>query len=114
MRHAAAVCAWTLLTTILSMLSWAGEIRGQIVMVRQTTKRHVAAPLYSMRAGILASREPSVRAVTEAEKVVLYLEGEGLERAEPVKARLEQKDAHFNPEILVVPAGSTVSFPNLD
>lgn len=94
--------------------SWAGEVRGHVVAVRHTSKRRIAPPLYSMRAGILPAQSEPTRSSTEAETVVLFLEGEGLERADPVLARMEQKNAHFDPELVVVPVGSSVSFPNMD
>ena len=46
--------------------------------------------------------------------MVIYLEGPGLAAGRPVQATLEQKDQRFSPEVLAVPIGSTVSFPNLD
>ena len=48
----------------------------------------------------------------ERSRVVVYLEG--ALPSQPVTATLEQKNRRFLPEVLVVPAGSTVSFPNLD
>jgi plastocyanin len=44
--------------------------------------------------------------------VVIYLEGE--HAAKPLNASLEQKNRRFIPDTLVIPAGSTVSFPNHD
>ncbi len=68
---------------------------------------------YSLRGGSV-SQDPLPEQVSEFQKVVVYLEGIHLAAAEPVSARLDQKDAHFTPDLLVVPVGSTVSFPNLD
>jgi plastocyanin len=34
--------------------------------------------------------------------------------ATPLEARIEQKNRRFLPDVLIVPAGSTVSFPNSD
>ena len=48
----------------------------------------------------------------ERTHVVVYLEGQL--PSTPVTALLEQKNRRFVPDTLVIPAGSTVSFPNLD
>jgi plastocyanin len=48
---------------------------------------------------------------------VIYLEGPGLadiEPSNPVKFKIEQLNRRFAPDLLVVPVGSTVSFPNMD
>ena len=50
----------------------------------------------------------------ELSRVAIYLEGENLSAGEPVTAQLAQEKRQFTPEILVVPAGSTVTFPNGD
>jgi len=47
-----------------------------------------------------------------AREAVVYLEGEFPTGG--ISAIMEQKDRRFVPELLVVPVGSTVSFPNLD
>jgi hypothetical protein len=44
--------------------------------------------------------------------VVVYLEGDLPSR--PVVATLEQVNRRFSPDLVVVPAGSTISFPNRD
>ena len=48
----------------------------------------------------------------ERTHVVVYLEGRS--SSAPVTATLEQKNRRFTEDLLVVPAGSTVSFPNED
>lgn len=48
----------------------------------------------------------------ERSRVVIYLEGQL--PSKPATATMEQKNRRFVPDTLVVPAGSTVSFPNLD
>lgn len=55
-----------------------------------------------------------------AANVVVWLTPDSLisptsaEVATPRHFRMEQKNKHFNPHLLVVPLGSTVEFPNLD
>ena len=49
--------------------------------------------------------------------MVVYLEGgpaPASVRAEPVTAEMEQQNRRFSPDLVVIPAGSSVSFPNFD
>jgi plastocyanin len=49
----------------------------------------------------------------ERSRVVIYLEGP--EAAyDPATTEIAQKDRRFVPDLVVVPVGSTVSFPNMD
>ena len=58
--------------------------------------------------------ETQMAAKDEFSRVVIYLEGLGLKAGDPVAAQLNQRNRSFEPEILVIPVGSTVSFPNSD
>ncbi len=48
----------------------------------------------------------------ERSRVVIYLEGPG--PSDPATFKMEQLNRRFVPDLLAVPVGSTVSFPNLD
>lgn len=51
----------------------------------------------------------------ERSHVAVYIENAPLSSpAEGIKASMEQKDRRFVPDLVVIPAGSTVSFPNFD
>jgi plastocyanin len=47
-------------------------------------------------------------------RVALWLEAAGLPTASPVSAKMEQHERRFEPDMVIVPLGSTVAFPNLD
>jgi plastocyanin len=49
----------------------------------------------------------------ERSHVVVYLEGANLP-SRVITATMEQKNRRFIPDLVVIPVGSTVSFPNLD
>ena len=93
----------------------AGDIEGNVVITRKLTKRKVTAPSLSYERGAaveLGSGAEEDPLVFERTRVVIYLEGQI--PSTPITATMEQKNRRFIPETLVVPAGSTVSFPNLD
>jgi plastocyanin len=93
----------------------AEDIQGT-VMVRQrlTRQRVTASPsLYQRGPAVeLRADQPDDPLAAERARVVVYLEGTF--PSAPATAAMEQKDRRFIPELLAVPAGSTVSFPNLD
>lgn len=93
----------------------AGEIEGTIVVQRQLTKKRItsASSLYQRGVTVPLEPDPSEEPLAyERSRVVLYLEGP--HPCTPASATMEQKNRRFSPDILVIPAGSTVSFPNLD
>jgi plastocyanin len=95
-------------------------ISGTILIKKRLTKPSVTAPVS------IYQRGPSVQLGTdsgedpiafERSRVVVYLElatpVEGASSQSSV-AEIEQADRRFVPDLVVVPAGSTVSFPNMD
>ena len=90
----------------------AGELAGKIILTKKITKKSVAPVAYNIRGAVVANR-PVVPS-TEYTRMVVVLEGKPGGRPEPVNAVLDQRGGRFEPELLLVPAGSTVSFPNFD
>ena len=91
------------------------DIDGNVVITRRLTRPKVTAPAGAYERGVaveLGSNAENDPLVFERTRVVIYLEGQF--PSKPVTAVLEQKNRRFIPETLVVPAGSVVSFPNLD
>jgi plastocyanin len=93
----------------------ATNIQGAIVIKRRLTKRRVTASASAYERGVAvelgAAPETDFLAFERA-RVAIYLEGEFQSR--PASAVLEQKNRQFVTDTLVVPVGSTVSFPNRD
>jgi plastocyanin len=95
--------------------AWGGEIDGHVMIKHRITKARVTASSSAYERGV-AVPVPSAPAENPIEfeysRVVVYVEGDL--GTEPRSAVMEQKGRQFLPDTLVVPAGSTVSFPNLD
>jgi plastocyanin len=94
---------------------YAADIEGEVVIRRKLSRRTVTAPAGAYQRGLAvkpAPTEDSDPLAFERTHVVVYLEGPL--SSEPVAATLEQKNRRFIPDLLVVPAGSIVSFPNRD
>jgi plastocyanin len=98
----------------------AADIEGTIVIEHVLTKRHVTAAAGGYQRGVaepLGADAPTDALSFERSRVVIFLEGEQRSRtvaAKPLIASMEQKSRRFIPDVLAVPAGSTVSFPNSD
>lgn len=103
-----------LLAVLVLSTARGADIEGNVVITRKLTRRKVTAPApaYERGATVELSSAEEDPLVFERTHVVIYLEGQL--PSIPITATLEQKNRRFVPETLVVPAGSTVSFPNLD
>ena len=97
--------------------SQAGSIEGFVVVNRRLTKRSVtpSATVYQRGTAVpLGANTTDEDALSfERSRVVVYLEGKG-PASKPLTAVLDQKDRRFSTDLVVIPAGSSVSFPNLD
>jgi plastocyanin len=91
------------------------EIQGQLVITRTLTKQRVVLPAYSVR-GVTPhnAQATAPKSVSEWSRVVVYLEAGNAPAGTRVVATLNQTGQRFEPELLVVPVGSSVSFPNSD
>jgi plastocyanin len=111
------ICSVVTLSLLLCGVLQAADIEGTIIVKRKLTKPKVTAVANSYERGpavpLDADHEEDPLAA-ERSRVVLYLESDKLP-SRSVTATLEQKNRRFGPsDVLVVPVGSTVSFPNLD
>jgi plastocyanin len=101
-----------------SSLSQAGDILGTIVVQHKLTKRRVTASMSAYDRGTTVDLKQDTAGdalAFERERVVVYLEGDlPAQTAAPITAEISQQNRRFFPDTLWIPAGSTVSFPNLD
>lgn len=98
--------------TLLPATLAAGDVVGQLEITRTLTPLRVVLPVYDVR-GVMPQRQAS-EPLNEWARVAVYLEDAPDARPESVSATLDQRGERFEPELVVVPAGSTVSFPNSD
>ena len=95
-----------------------GGIRGHLAITRVLTKQRVVLPAYPDRGVAAHSHNESAGAApkidNEWNRVVVFLESDSLSTPKPVTATVSQSDERFDPDMVIVTAGSTVSFPNSD
>ena len=92
----------------------AGEVHGRLLITKVLTKKRLALPDYQLRGVPAPSTPEDTKSIDEFSRLVVYLDGPPDSSPTPVTAKLVQKNIHFLPEIVVIPVGSTVSFPNED
>jgi len=98
----------------------AQDVTGTILIKKRLTKPSVTATVsvYQRGTTVALGKDPSADPLTfEQSRVVVYLEGPApadKEDSAPVAAQIQQLDRRFVPDLVVVPVGATVSFPNMD
>jgi plastocyanin len=94
------------------------DIHGTIVIDRKLSRHNVTASVGMYQRGVavdLGADDETDPLAFERSHVAVYLEGGPKSPAlEFTKVSIEQRDRRFVPDLVVIPAGSTVSFPNFD
>jgi plastocyanin len=94
------------------------DIRGTIHIERELTHHNVTAPagIYQRGVAVKLGEDPDTDAISfERSHVAVYIESAGSVPADSLqKASIEQRDRRFAPDLVVIPAGSSVAFPNFD
>jgi plastocyanin len=96
------------------------DITGTILIKKKLTKRSVTASVsvYQRGTAVELGKDTEVDPLAfERSRVVIYLEGpspEGIGPAKSAALPMQQLDRRFTPDLVVVPVGATVSFPNMD
>jgi plastocyanin len=98
----------------------AQSVSGTILIKKRLTRPSVTASVSVYQRGPavqLGKNSEQDPLVFERSRVVVYLEPVApadQASAPPAKVEVQQVDRRFVPDLVVVPAGSTVSFPNMD
>jgi plastocyanin len=98
----------------LTLNVFAGDMTGHAFITKRLTRKALTPIVYNLRGTAAPVASTDTQPVNEFERMVVILEGGKQPRQHPVSAVLNQHDARFDPELIVVPTGSTVQFPNLD
>jgi plastocyanin len=91
-----------------------GDVSGLVVITKRLTHKTVAPTVYNLRGVATPVSTADSLPATEFERTVVLLEGGKLPAPPPVTAVIEQRNTRFEPDLIVIPAGSTVQFPNFD
>jgi hypothetical protein len=92
----------------------AGDVTGHAIVTKRLTKRALSPIVYNLRGTTAPAPPVDSEPVSEFDRMVVILEGGKLPPRPPVTEVLDQKGSRFDPDLIVVPVGSTVQFPNSD
>lgn len=110
-----AVCKVAALAVLLAVsTAVAGDVTVYVKITRRLTKKSVAPTVYNLRGTAAASAAPQPELVNEFDHTLVILAGKGRTTAAPETITIEQRDSRFEPDLAVIPVGSTVRFPNAD
>jgi len=93
----------------------AADIHGTLIVNRKLTRRNVTLSAGIYQRGMAVPVAPDAvedPLAFERAHVAVWLEGDG--PTTQTTAEMAQHERRFSPDFLVIPAGSTVSFPNGD
>ena len=95
---------------------WSADITGTIIIERKLTKLRVtpAAELYQRGTTVALTQNEIDPLAWERSHVAVYLEGLTQTATAQSTLTMAQDHRRFVPDLLVIAAGSVVSFPNLD
>ena len=90
------------------------EVAGRITLEKRSNTQLLAPAVYDLRGSAVSSTSPLSKRSSGYDSVGIWLESSASMTAPAVKAKMRQQNQHLEPELLVLPVGSTVDFPNLD
>jgi plastocyanin len=115
MKGPLVIPALTLCLCFPAASGFCAELTGRIVVAKKLIKKQVTLPAYQLRgAPATAVSDDHGESANEFGSVAVYLEGQLLGPEKPIRVELEQAGQRFEPELVVIPVGSSVSFPNGD
>lgn len=99
------------------LLVWpalAGDVTVYVHITRKLTRKVVAPIVYDLRGTAPVPSNTPEPAINEFDRTVVMLVGNAPAPAAPETIRIEQRNSRFEPDLAVIPVGSTVEFPNSD
>jgi hypothetical protein len=79
------------------------EISGRITLEKRFTRKTVAPAIYDLRGVTLPGDRSTAGSSGQYERVAIWLESSEASPAAPVSASMQQRNRHFEPELLVIP-----------
>jgi plastocyanin len=92
----------------------AGDVAGRAVVTKRLTKKALIPTTYNLRGTATPVAGTDAESVNEFDRMVVMLQGRTKAPRAPETLVLEQRNGRFDPDLVIVPVGSTVQFPNAD
>ena len=93
----------------------AGDVQGHAIITKRLTKKALSPVVYNLRGAVPGPSTPTqTEPESEFDRLVVVLEGGAPHAKPPETVVIEQRNMRFDPDLVVIPTGSTVQFPNSD
>jgi plastocyanin len=92
----------------------ASDLTGEITVAPELSHKTLPPAVYDLRGVGVRSHAKEASPARSFGRVAVWLERDTGQAAAPTSAVMHQHERHFEPDLLIVPAGSTIDFPNLD
>jgi plastocyanin len=103
---------------LFSFLALGADVHGRALVTKRLSKKALSPIVYNLRGTATPPAPRDTDPVNEFDRMVVILEPnkDTAKRPPlpPVTEMLDQQGARFQPDLIVVPVGSTVEFPNAD
>src|ERR1700722_9244208 len=99
---------------LLALPALAADVHGHALVTKRLSKKALSPIVYNLRGTATPPAPREVEPVDEFDRMVVILEGGDLPPKPPVSETLNQHGSRFEPDLIAIPTGSTVQFPNLD
>jgi len=105
---------WLMCLITLGMSAFAGDVEGHAVITKRLTKKALSPVVYNLRGAVTSMQAPAEPQVSEFDRLVVVLEGGASHAKPPETLVIDQRNLRFDPDLVIVPIGSTIQFPNAD
>jgi plastocyanin len=120
MKHQGTAFLAAVVFAVIAPSVFAADITGMVTVKQRLTRPSVTASVSMYERGPAVELGQDVEndpLAAERERVVIWIEGSGPLKSSGstgMQASMQQANRRFEPDMVVVPAGGTVSFPNTD
>ena len=99
---------------VLVLPALGGDIDGHALITKRLTRKVLSRVSYDLRGTPAPAAPTSIDPVNEFDRMVVVLEGGSSTPKPPTTITIDQSNSRFDPDLVVIPVGSTVEFPNSD
>jgi hypothetical protein len=87
----------------------AGDVQGHAIITKRLTKKALSPVVYNLRGAVPGPPTPTqTEPESEFDRLVVVLEGGAPHAKPPETVVIEQRNMRFDPDLVVIPTGSTV------
>jgi plastocyanin len=94
--------------------SFSGDVTGRALITKRLSKKSLPPGIYDLRGTAAPVLSGDTDPVNEFDRMVVILEGGKMAPKPAENLVLEQRNGRFDPDLVVIPTGSTIQFPNAD